>query len=83
MMDDSRRRWINSWGPANPAPTARPQEIGPGLGGLAEPIGKSHEFLGAVGAHADHHQQAATRAPDDSYLVPKMRSPASPRPGRM
>jgi hypothetical protein len=43
---------------AHPAPLAVPQQISPGLGGLPVPVGQRHQFLAAVGADPDHHQQA-------------------------
>ena len=40
------------------AAAARPQQISPRLGRLPVPVGQGDEFLAAIGAHPDHHQQA-------------------------
>jgi hypothetical protein len=40
------------------AALARAQQVGPGLGGLPVPVVEGDQFLGAVGADPDHHQQA-------------------------
>ncbi len=37
---------------------APPQQIRPRLGRLPVSVGQGDEFLAAIGAHADHHQQA-------------------------
>ncbi|GAA4976807.1 hypothetical protein GCM10023334_103300 [Nonomuraea thailandensis] len=43
---------------AHAAPGAIAQQIGPGFGRFAVAVGERDEFLAAVGAHSDQHQQA-------------------------
>lgn len=40
------------------APLAAAEQIQPGLGGLTVPVIEGDQLLGAIGTHADHHQQA-------------------------
>jgi hypothetical protein len=40
------------------AALAVPEQVGPRLRRLAVPIGERDQLFGAVGTHADHHQQA-------------------------
>ncbi|BDT91468.1 hypothetical protein IFM12275_14440 [Nocardia sputorum] len=56
------------------AAAAVPQQIGPGFGGLAVAVGDRDEFLAAVRAHADHHQQAQlfTSAPATAAKASRM-----------
>ena len=42
----------------HPTALAVAQQIGPRLGGLAEPVGQRDQLLGAIDADPDHHQQA-------------------------
>jgi hypothetical protein len=41
-----------------PAALAVAQQIGPRFGGLPIAVGQRDEFLAAIGAHPDQHQQA-------------------------
>jgi hypothetical protein len=43
---------------AHPSALARTEQAGPRLGGFTVPVVKGDQFLGAVGAHAHHDQQA-------------------------
>ncbi len=43
---------------SHPAPFGRAQEVGPRLGGLAVAVVEGDQLFSAVGADADHHQQA-------------------------
>src|SRR6476661_8131072 len=43
---------------AHPAAATVAQQIRPGLGGLPVAVGQRDEFLAAVAAYSDHHQQA-------------------------
>ena len=43
---------------AHAAPLGRAEQVQPGLGGLAVPVLEGDQLLGAIGADADHDQQA-------------------------